>query len=312
MAWNLVNKAVEALQSQENEKRPALEIARWIFENHPKDCAEKKKKSIATVIPLDTDDAVIQQIACEIAASRKRILKKEPRIKVTEGRPKQYYYTTETDEAESVGPDTVVDKSVNQDVPLEHNLYPILAEYLNTEHGIHSMRIDDKKSTKSRGPKGNEWLHPDVVAMENLSENWLPQTIACLEKYGDKRTKLWSFEVKRIIDSSNIRSAFFQSVSNSSWANQGYLVAAQLDSSAIDELRMLCSLHGIGFILLDVQSPSDSEIVIPARERSNLDWNSMNRVAEINPDFRMYLEEIKNFCLTGAINSNNWDAVPPV
>jgi hypothetical protein len=33
----------------------------------------------------------------------------------------------------------------------------------------------------------------------------------------------------------------------------------------------------------------------------------MNRVAEANPDFRRYLEEIKNFCLTGKAKDADWD-----
>ena len=178
---------------------------------------------------------------------------------------------------------------------------------MKVEHGIHSMRIDEKNSKNSRGPKGNEWLYPDVVAMENLLANWSQGIIECSSHYGDKKAMLWSFEVKRIINRSNIRSAYFQSVSNSSWANLGYLVAGQLDESAIDELRMLYSLHGIGFILLDVNNPSDSEIIIPARKKSDLDWNSMNRIAEANKDFKRYLEEIKNFCLTGKAKETDWD-----
>ena len=75
---------------------------------------------------------------------------------------------------------------------------------MNAEHGIHSMRIDEKKSTNSRGPKGNEWLYPDVFAMENLLVNWSQEIVECSNHYGDKKAMLWSFEVKRIINSSNI------------------------------------------------------------------------------------------------------------
>ena len=47
-----------------------------------------------------------------------------------------------------------------------------------------------------------------------------------MNQYSDKRTKLWSFEAKLLINRSNVRECFFQAVSNSSWANFGYLVAA--------------------------------------------------------------------------------------
>ena len=307
MAVKLTNKVVDFLKENENKKYTALQIAEWVFQTYPDECREKRERSTATVAPIDSDKAFIQQVSSEISAWRKRILKKESQIKVTEGRPKQYYYTTQTDEAETVELEAVIEKSANQDIPLEHELYPILTKYLKAEHGIHSMRIDERKSTNLRGPKGNEWLYPDVVAMENLLVNWSQEIIDCSHHYGDKKAMLWSFEVKRIINCSNIRSAYFQSVSNSSWANLGYLVAGQLDESAIDELRMLYSLHGIGFILLDVNNPSDSEIIIPARKKSDLDWDSMNRIAEANKDFKRYLEEIKNFCLTGKAKETDWD-----
>nr|WP_052646285.1 hypothetical protein [endosymbiont of Acanthamoeba sp. UWC8] len=83
----------------------------------------------------------------------------------------------------------------------------------------------------------------------------------------DKKNKLWSFEVKLLINRSNVRRAFFQAVSNSSWANYGYLVAAELEGSDTKrELQILSALHGIGFILLDSKTPVESQVLIPAKE----------------------------------------------
>jgi len=49
----------------------------------------------------------------------------------------------------------------------------------------------------------------------------------------------------------------FQAVSNSSWANFGYLVAAEIGGTdTLKELRMLFAARGIGFIKLDVDNPS--------------------------------------------------------
>ena len=53
---------------------------------------------------------------------------------------------------------------------------------------------------------------------------------------------------------------------------------------------MLAGLHGIGLIKLDVESPADSEILIPARERIDVDWNTANRLAKENPDFLDYIK----------------------
>jgi hypothetical protein len=55
--------------------------------------------------------------------------------------------------------------------------------------------------------------------------------------------------VKVALSISNVREAFFQTVSNSSWANYAYLVASSLDAKAKDELELLSEAHGIGFYL---------------------------------------------------------------
>ncbi|OPZ78742.1 MAG: hypothetical protein BWY78_00415 [Alphaproteobacteria bacterium ADurb.Bin438] len=70
---------------------------------------------------------------------------------------------------------------------------------------------------------------------------------------------------------------------------------------------MLSSLHGIGIIRLDIENPSESEIVIPAHERLNLDWSSINRIYEINSDFKKYINEFKDFCQTGKTKESDWD-----
>lgn len=141
-------------------------------------------------------------------------------------------------------------------------------------------------------------MYPDIVALEDLTSEWSIKVKECAKEYGDKKAKLWSFEVKKLINTSNVRSTFFQAVSNSSWANFGYLVAAELEEKAKKELRMLSSLHGIGFILLDTENPSESQIMIPAKERNDLDWESINRLTEASKDFSSYIEDIRDFCLT--------------
>ena len=306
MALNLANTVVELLQQNPEKKFTAREIANWIFETYPDECRQKQKRSTATVNPLDNETALLQQIVAEIGSQRPRLQKRHPGVKTTEGRPRKYYYTEQSD-ADEVE-DIEQKKAIGiQSIPLEHDLYPMLIEYLGAEHNLRSKRIDEKRSTNNRGPKGNEWLYPDLVALEDLASEWSDKVTECAKQYGDKKAKLWSFEVKRLINTSNVRSTFFQAVSNSSWANFGYLVAAELEEKAKKELRMLSSLHGIGFILLDTENPSESQIMIPAKERNDLDWESINRLTEANKDFADYIEEISDFCLTGKTKEQDWD-----
>lgn len=310
MALSIGKVLTELLKNSPDKKFTARQIAEWIAENHPKDCAEKISKSKNKLkdqifTSEDMNALLIGILVAEIGAQRESFQKKSPQIKTTEGRPRKYYYTEQSDESEI---EAIEDrKETSRDLPLEHDIYPILVEYLNTEHGLHTKRIDEKRSTNNRGPKVNEWLYPDLVALEDLASEWSRNVTDCAKQYGDKKAKLWSFEVKRLINISNVRSTFFQAVSNSSWANFGYLVAAELEEKAKKELRMLASLHGIGFILLDTENPSESQIMIPAKERHDLDWESINRLNEANKDFCAYIDEISDFCVTGKTKKQDWD-----
>jgi hypothetical protein len=66
----------------------------------------------------------------------------------------------------------------------------------------------------------------------------LPADAIVFKQGGGQSVRLWSFEVKKELNSSNVRKSFFQAVSNSSWANEGYLVAVSIVGEQVEqELR---------------------------------------------------------------------------
>lgn len=301
MKLDLRKKMVEFLSQNPGQKHTAREIAEWIFKTYPDECKAKRERS-----KVEDDQALVQQIVSEIGGGRNRILKGDPKLKTTEERPRKYYYTAQTDqaeveEAESENPSTSI-PARNADRLSEHDLYPMLSTFLSAEYGIHSMRIDEKHSSNRSGKNGNKWLYPDLVAMEDLTVDWKQEVKDCVQQYSDKKTKLWSFEVKLLINRSNVRETFFQAASNSSWANNGYLVAAELEGSDTKrELQILSSLHGIGFILLDPKNPHESQVVIPARERAEVDWDTANRLLDENPDFKKFIKKVTIFYKAGLV-----------
>lgn len=311
MALNLRKKVMELLSSNPGRKYTAREIAEWIFETYRDECEKKRERSTANVLPLNDDKALIQQLVSEIGANRKFLSKRHPELRTIEERPRKYYYTTETEQdeierSESEEPSTSTPGNESARIQ-EHDLYPILKQFLWTEHQIYSMRIDERRSSNNRGTGGNDWLYPDLVAMEDLTVSWDDKVKDCAQQYSDKKTKLWSFEVKLHINRTNIRKTFFQAVSNSSWANYGYLVAAELSGSDTEqELRILSSLHGIGFILLNPENLDESRTIIPARERTDVDWDTANRLVEQNRDFESFIEEVTRFYQTGRIKLSDW------
>lgn len=312
MALNLKNAVIEFLRSKPEEKFTAREISTTILKLYPKECQEKKERSTATVTPIVSDADLLQQLAAEIGAQRPLLQKKAPQIKTTEGRPRKYYYSNKSDdnevEIEQANEKSTEFLSLNYS---EHDLYPKLIEFLWYELSIFCKRIDEKRSKNAHGSGGNRWLFPDIVGFEDLSKDWHSEIKDCVKQVADRKTKIWSFEVKKLINRSNVREVYFQAVSNSSWANFGYLAAAEIQGSeTIKELRILSGLHGIGLIEVNVDSPADSQIVIPARERVDIDWNAANRLAEENSHFMDCIKLIRQFYQTGEHRLKDWDSHP--
>jgi len=307
MALNLAKAVLGYLKERPDEKLTARQIAEWIFATFPEECQAKKQSSQY----VTTDAQLVQQLVAEIGSQRPRLQKRHAELKTTEGRPRKYYFSEESDVAEVAAAESLVATSTNDsdDAKLgEHALYPLLSLYLWEEFAVYSKRIDEKRSSNKRGPNGNRWLYPDVVGMEDLGADWHQEVRDCVNQYSDKRTKLWSFEAKLLINRSNVRECFFQAVSNSSWANFGYLVAAEIEGQdTLKELRMLFAAHGIGLIKLDADNPAESQVLIPAREKDEIDWDMANRLATENRDFLEYLKLVKQFYQTGEARQADWD-----
>jgi hypothetical protein len=307
MALNLGKAVLGYLKDRPEEKLTARQIAEWIFVTFPDECQAKKQSSQY----VSTDAELVQQLVAEISSQRPRLQKRHPELKTTEGRPRKYYHSEKSDVAEVAAAEGVVAAPMadSSDAKLgEHAMYPLLSLYLWEEFGVYSKRIDEKRSSNKRGPNGNRWLYPDVVGMEDLGAEWHQEVRDCVNQYSDKRTKLWSFEAKLLINRSNARECFFQAVSNSSWANFGYLVAAEIEGQdTLKELRMLFAAHGIGLIKLDADNPAESQVLIPARERDEIDWDMANRLATENRDFLDYVKLVKQFYQTGEARLADWD-----
>lgn len=61
------------------------------------------------------------------------------------------------------------------------------------------------------------------------------------------------------------------------------------------ELQILCAAHGVGFIRLNVDNLDNSKILIAAREKENIDWAMVNRLACENDDFLNYVKLVRQF-----------------
>ena len=281
---------IEFLKSHAGERFTARQIARAIIEQNPAEAERKRETSQQT---LDKE-GLVGQVTAEIGSFRPQLERMYGSFHSSSDRPRLYFWDEETS---AENPTETV--QILAHAKTEAELYPLLRRYLVDQKNLIPMRIDDRRSSQSRGGGGNHWLHPDMVALEDSLENAHPATVSVGEAYRSELIKLWSFEVKKKLSIGNTREAFFQTVSNSSWANFSYLVAASIDEAAKEELEILCPAHRVGLIRLDQEDPNESEILIPAEEKTALDWAIINRLAEENPDFRIFLEGLATLHTTG-------------
>jgi len=117
--------------------------------------------------------------------------------------------------------------------------------------------------------------------------------------------------MKKSLSKSNYREAYFQAVSNSSWAHEGYLVAADIlqDDDFLAELERLASSFGIGIIQLDLHDIDASSILYPPRTRSFLDWETINKLCEQNKDFEKFLQDVKIDFESKRIHRSEFDEI---
>ncbi|MCI8621480.1 MAG: HrgA protein [Clostridia bacterium] len=179
----------------------------------------------------------------------------------------------------------------------ERDLHPLLAKYVysNQHFKCYTKTIFHEKS-KKRGQGVNKWLHPDIVGIHFPYDEYSKETIELIKSFNQTTYKLYSFEMKKYLNFENLREYYFQAVSNSSWANEGYLVVLKMDETDefIDEIRRLNNAFGIGVIKLNAINIAESEILFPARFNNTLDWDTIDRLSEDNIDFKNFSENISD------------------
>ncbi len=278
------------LKANAGTKFSAREIARRLVEANPELAVSKMSTSAQG---MQTLEEVEKQVWAEIGAARPN-LERIHGITATTDRPRLYYFDPYGINEVEPGEPSIQQQSIG-----EAETYPLLKKFLEVEKGLAALRIDERRSSGKRGSGSGHWLHPDLVAIEDLSQAWVSNETKALNKfYKSDSIRIWAFEVKRSLSVGNARSSYFQAVSNSGWANFGYLVATSIDERAFEEIEVLFGVHGVGLMKLDVEEPLNSQILIPSRERPKLDWKSVDRLADENPDFARFLKALETLHLT--------------
>ncbi|MGL2783786.1 HTH domain-containing protein [Helicobacter pylori] len=189
------------------------------------------------------------------------------------------------------------DATENQKTSLkERDLHPLLVKFLDKDPNFKLLCKTIYHENCKKGKFGEcRWNYPDIVGVyfpqNDRHKNYKIETLEFLHHTGQKRHKLFSFELKKELGFSNLKASYFQAVSNSSWANEGYLVVFNIDDEVLNELRWLNQSFGIGVIKLESEI-SNSKILLPAKERE-IDMQTLNMLIDDSPeDFKPFIKDI--------------------
>lgn len=188
----------------------------------------------------------------------------------------------------------------------ERDLHSVLVAYAYGDTHFKANLKTIYHENSSKATKGqNEWLHPDLVGVYFPFRDYKAETLEIQNHLSITSIKLFSFELKISLNFGNLRQSYFQAVSNSSWANEGYLVAINIDDDPTfkDEVRRLNNAFGIGIIKLNSENVYESEILFPSRINQEIDWDTVNRLANENSDFNDFLKLITEDCKLGKVKS---------
>ncbi|AYJ08636.1 HrgA protein [Helicobacter pylori] len=181
----------------------------------------------------------------------------------------------------------------------ERNLHPFLTymAFLNENLKCHTKTIVHQESSKS--PKGmDRWLYPDMVGVRFLhAELSNENLIAFSKKFDTLPIKLVSFELKKEISVNNCRECYFQAISNSSWANEGYLVGHHIDTHDLKLMDLLKRLHAsFGIGVIDLRTDEDkSAILLNAKYKEKIDYTVALELSEKNEEFSGFLKSVVDY-----------------
>ena len=196
----------------------------------------------------------------------------------------------------------------------ERDLHPLVSYFAYANPSFSRGRSIFTKTifhAKSKRKGYNEWLHPDVVGVYLPLDDWKQDVIAFNQLLDNNSIRLFSFELKKSITKANYRESYFQAVSNSSWAHEGYLVAADItqDDDLLSELERLSVSFGIGVIHLRLKDFDFSMVLFPAHTRVTLDWETVNKLCDQNKDFEKFIQDVRIDFDSKRFHSSEYDPI---
>jgi len=239
------------------------------------------------------------------------IRKNDTRVKRIKGKQSQYlYYLAKFEQDLNINEiaSDITEKSQPKEqgkkqTYSEKNLHKLLSSYLKNKK-IYTKTILHEESKNSKDDH-QKWIHPDMIGIEflNLTSKVNKAFMKILNK--SDTFKLTSYEIKKEINTDyELKKYYFQAVSNSSWANYGYLVALEINDNLKDEMQRLNESFGIGIIELK-SNPYESEILFQSKFKE-LDFKTIDKLCKVNKSYEDFIEMTERML---TIDERNYQSV---
>lgn len=219
------------------------------------------------------------------------IRKNDTRVgRIKEGRSYFYYLTKNEVLSEAIEVKEKVEVKRNNKADFtERDLHPLFVSYLKSK-GVYAKTILHEESKNSKDDT-QKWAHPDIVGVKFIKFK-SEASIRLLKTFEKKDScEIISYELKKEINSdTELKKCYFQAVSNSSWANRGYLVAFEIGDHLKEEIERLNKAFGIGVIKLHA-NPFESQILFQSTYR-DLDYQTIDKLCHINTKYKEFIEQI--------------------
>lgn len=195
----------------------------------------------------------------------------------------------------------------------ERDLHPVLVKYLDGNSHFNCLtKTIYHEHSKKKTKNADKWTHPDLIGIYFPFKDYEKLTLESVALLNEKSYKIFAFEMKVNITLSNLREYYFQTVSNSSWANEGYLVAPNIseDDDFMSELSLLNNAFGIGVIKLNIKMPEQSEILFYSKQRNSLDINMLDKLINKNDNVQdIFKNLVESNQLARIVNKDDFDTV---
>lgn len=287
------DKIVQILKDNQPRKLTTREIVTTLLERFPEDYQEKRQC-------YATEEKFMNQMCAENSWMRLKSVHHLLRCERSDTLKRHVFWYEPQETAEIDDDDE--EAIVNETGYHERDLHPLLSYFLKYSGNFDAYSKTIFHEDSKKGKKGeDQWLYPDMVAANFGYAGFQENVLKFIQEFDQKPLKIFSFELKKELTTTNFKKYFFQAVSNSSWAHEGYLVTADIrdqDGKLVEALQKLSQSFGIGIIHLNVNGEHimESQIISPARIKEKLDFAVVDELARKNPQhFGQFLQTISEY-----------------